>query len=143
MKFKILFFISLAVLTSCVSNSHFLLMDSTSQRWSGGIKGSGTGITYNFKVKIKSDDIEGFTKAWIGNRVAEINLKRMTLEEIDNPLSKDDIVILECRLIDGDEDQMSAPIEYEGEALIEYLVGGNGRYMTVKEIEVLEKQVNY
>ncbi len=139
------------------SGSEFELLESTSQKWSGGTAYSGAGIKYriNLKVNKSSKDLT-FDKLWIGDKCIDMEVAKGKIYRSNVEFSKNDtITILANRITIPQKERREGkivtkdlpkencgdekiPYEYKGEALIGYLYKGKRKYFEVKEVKELE-----
>lgn len=148
MKNLIIILISLCLL-SCFGKD-FEIIEATSQKWVGGIPGSGKGTNYVIKViPYKSSDKLQIDKIWIGNDYYEIT--PLTNPQNKNSTSfemKDTLYIrihkyirtnmlgeiVKPNLKEGTE----IPPEFEGDALLAFTYKGERKYKVIKEFKKLK-----
>lgn len=128
----------------------FKIVESTSQKWVGGIPGSGKGTNYVIKiVPYKNSDKLHIDKIWIGNKYFEVtpltdprNKKSTSFQEKDTLYIRIHHYIrtnmqgevLKPKLSEENE----LPHEYEGEALLAFTYKGKRKYKVIKEFKKLK-----
>ena len=150
---RLILLLTFSIISSCGGSSsalqtpYFKVVEATSQEWIAGAKGSGMGTTYQFKVITKTTEKVEYRTAWIGKESFSIAVKR-PLENMDKPLKKGEELILESvkrvypdQVPEGmpEVTKMPIPFEYEGDALILYLVDGEKKYLAIPALQKLPR----
>lgn len=117
------------------------LIEATSERWSSGQNGGGSGKEYTIKIKILSSAKIEFDSLWINN------ISLSTFLANDGPaissgpknISKNDIVIVRCTEINSVKNKtMKAPIKYKGEGLLRYFINQQPNYIVIKKFKLIK-----
>lgn len=134
----------------------FTLGYATSQRWHGGIKGSGGGINYDVSiVSLFSSAQLIIDELWIGEKFHEISASRRfpktsadgfvagdTIYIHASDYIKDPDVPKQVEEVDGQKETQDTlqntppPKKYTGEALIGYKINGNRKYKEIEKFSV-------
>jgi hypothetical protein len=129
-------------------NEHFEVLHATSQEWIAGVHGGGKGINYKVSIKIITDKKVDFDSIWVAGR--KLNIKPEKGPGLK--LAKNDIVTLlasdyrgssgtkgnkEEEKINPPFDIDNLPFNFEGAALMRYLVDGSEKYLEIAQIKVL------
>ncbi|HLF64675.1 MAG TPA: hypothetical protein VI603_13015 [Saprospiraceae bacterium] len=122
-----------------MTNDSFTLLSATSQSWTAGIPGGGSGTEYYFNVKIKTSRQLLFDSAWINDSAFKIFLAKDKTPVSSEPItfSKGDTITLRVsELIHQNTHTTSAkpPINFTGAALLSYMVKDKPAYFIIKEI---------
>jgi hypothetical protein len=133
---------------SQMDTNYFRVTTATSQGWSGGAYGSGSGIKYVFDVSFKADVKLKFDTVWIagGNGLV---FRPMQAVGVDSAFKKGNTFTLYAdQYFPGEIDRYKGktpdkatsnpPVNYIGKALIRYIVNNKTYYYTVKEMESLQ-----
>ena len=128
------------------------VIESEAYKWAGGRAESGMGINYTFKIVAgKSSDILTIDELWIDTNYFKVKpQKQLDDLSISNEFDKKDTVIIQVNhmLIKGkyspenNTEQIAAPIDFEGDALIGYKIKGKQKYLEVEKIKFSETR-NY
>lgn len=135
-------------------NDELIVLNSTAQKWSGGVKGSGSGINYRFTLitKFASTDLI-IDKLWIDTTFHTVEVKQKKSFDINKYNSNDTIIIYASDYFKSPdrpkfegEDKQSTEIEkpnikppynYNGAALIGYTLKGVRKYKVIDSIQKL------
>lgn len=118
---KILLFIFI-LFSSCTSTE--LLLNASSQAWAGGLKGSGNGINYKFKmIAPESKNAFFITDICVDEKLYKGDIHQKTFV-------KGDTILVSSRKTDEICDQKN---------MIRYLVNDQLRYLDIDTIERLPK----
>lgn len=127
-----------------LSNDEIELLDANSQKWVAGIQGGGSGTEYFFKVVIMTDDQLEFKDLWLKNGLhQDIYLSRNQSSVSAAPVSihKGDTITLRASILnDASQVLESAPIDFNGTALIGYFLNDSQQFQVVKTIGQLPIQ---
>jgi hypothetical protein len=143
----IIFTLSITGAYSQTDTNYFKVTTATSQKWSGGAYGSGSGIKYVFKVAFTADVNIQFDTVWIsgGNGLA---FRPMQAVVKDSSFRKNDTFTLYAEQYNPgridrykgktpDKVSSNPPLNYTGKALIRFTINNKACYYSVKEIELL------
>jgi hypothetical protein len=138
--------------------SDFKIISATSQKWTGGIKGAGSGINYRFTliVSLSSQELT-LDKLWIGSVFHKPRVSKKVFTENLNFQPKDTLFIYASDYFkspdnpkfedDGQKNEQEKPVvnifppyKYDGEALIGYTVNGKQKYKTIGKITILSPE---
>ncbi len=122
-----------------MKNDSFMLLDASSQNWTAGTPGGGSGTEYYFNVKISTAKQLQFDSAWIDNKSFPIFLSKDQSGISSKPItfSNGDTITLRASALVNPNIKSSTskpPINYTGAALISYKVKDKLAYYIIKEI---------
>ncbi len=159
MKLLSVILISLFSVTNNSCLKKFELIKATSQKWHGGIKGSGYGTYYELTIvpNTNSDKLL-FDRLWIGKKYFDIQSFQKGKKMRNNLFGKGDTITIRVnksvklkpmpfvRKDDNNDkcltEKHPLPKEYKGEALLSYVYKGKRKYFEIKHFTVLEP-INY
>ena len=122
------------------SNKYFRLLSATSEPWVGGARGSGNGIEYYFKMLITTGEELKFGKVWTTEKTFDSYLFKAKKEITGAPVTfiKGDTIFVRVSDLQNMKPQKQAPpFNFQGDALMEYILNGNKNYFVVNKIEKL------
>ena len=147
---KQLLFVVLFLLSPCFKGSDFKIIKSTSQDWAGGRPEAGRGTNYQvFMVaKVSSENLV-VDKLWINQDYYEVKILRKGFNKDEVEFQKrDTIYVRATKLIKTDRNgdpfpreeivQPERPFEYNGVAILGYLIKNKRKYKKIKELEKLK-----
>jgi hypothetical protein len=129
----------------------FKLLDATSQHWTAGIAGGGSGTDYSFKVMVQASGKIRFDSAWLNGKSFLIQAVKGKQFNPQAEYSKHDTINLRISdFVPGrkpganspsenetTKPRLNPPVPYKGEALIRYYVDNKQHYYTVGQIKKL------
>ena len=109
------------------------------QKSYGGLPEVPVVTTYQFEVTAKADsDILKFNKLWVKNKSIDLISYRVNeVNQMIRDFNKGDKILVEGFLRSDNTINIDAPIDYNGECLIEYTIKGKKQYLVIEEIEKL------
>ena len=122
------------------ANKYFKLLSAVAEPWVAGVRGGGSGTEYYFNMVITTDQNLKFGKVWIADKSFDSFLYKEQKEITGAPitfLKGDSIAVRVSDLQNMKPGTLAPPQNYNGEALIEYILNGKSNYFTVKEIKKL------
>lgn len=130
---------------------YFELFEATYVEWVAGANGGGKGINYELKLQIKSNNI-AFDSAWVNESRILCEVAKGKARNYKKPILKGDTIIIRFTEAISDKStdnkestteisKVSAPIKYEGKALISYYLNKKKHYYIVEKFE--KKQAPY
>ncbi len=121
-------------------NKHFTILKATSQTWTAGVHGGGSGTEYFFKIIVNSKKELKFDFAWINNIKYEIFLAKESpfISEAPIKLDKGDTITLRVSAMKNNNTKSESPFVFDGEALISYKIKNKQKYQVVKKITTEE-----
>jgi hypothetical protein len=127
-------------------SEYFTLISATSESWRAGIPGGGSGTEYYFKLKITTSENIKFDSAWINNKHFKVFIAKESVSISNEPIkyTKDDIITLRISDLNNqisESKKAKPPINYDGAALIAYIVNEKSQYLIIKEI-IKQKSIN-
>jgi hypothetical protein len=141
----------IALLACMPLRPYFKLTDATSQGWTAGMAGGGSGTEYSFKVQIHTRESIRFDSVWMNNKAFKIQAVKGKVYDPKSILQKNDTIDLRISdVIPGKSHDMDgnnppsaspakhAPVSYTGAALIRFYVNNKAHYFTVSQIRKLE-----
>ncbi len=154
---KLLSITLLAVLSfsSSFCPERFEIIETTSQKWFGGVKGSGYGTKYEINIipKTNSEALR-FDQIWIGDTYFPVSTFQKGKRIKNNTFSPGDTVTInfnhrfphepQLYLEEGKptEESFIVPQKYKGEALLSYTFKGKRKYIEIEKFTVL-KELQY
>jgi hypothetical protein len=134
------------IATNNFKSEYFNLISATSESWRAGIPGGGSGTEYYFKVKITTSENIKFDSAWINNKHFKVFIAKESTSISNEPIkfTKDDIITLRISDLNNqisESEKTKPPINYDGAALIAYIVNEKSQYLIIKEI-IKQKSIN-
>jgi hypothetical protein len=142
MKFKfLLVFVMLTQLLSAQNRTGSVkLISATVQEWMTGAAPGRAGTTYTLKVQMLAAKPVIFKNLWMGNVHSDFEMQTFFTDPNKKPGRGDSVLLVHTKTTKPEEhmkENIPAPIEYKGEALLEYYVGGRPRYLVIKKFEKL------
>ena len=133
----------------CFPKPKFKLLEATSQHWTAGMAGGGSGTDYAFKVVIQTTAKIKFDSVWLNGKAFLIQAVK---GKQFNPLSefeKNDTITLKISdLVHGrkpgesntpntelNKAKATPPVPYKGDALIRYTIANKKHYYSVAQIK--------
>ena len=153
MKNLLILFIYFLFSCSSYAQKYFKILEATQQSWTGGIKGSGRGTNYQFKLQITTGRAIAFDTIWLNESKFLPEITRGNSRNYKGILTKNDTVSLLVRDFIPDRYQQEimrrdtakeilpikkkviAPIKYKGEALMRFYINGKEKYVAHKTIK--------
>jgi len=132
--------------------SKMKLVDSSSQKWAGGIYESGYGTNYKITLiaKAGSDKLQ-VNELWIGQDYFKINAMRNLAKRSDLSFARKDTVYVVSSINfkpgrDGKMEQVKLmrkepPVDFNGDALLGYTWKGKKKFLEIKSFRKLEKLI--
>jgi hypothetical protein len=120
------------------------LVSATSETWSGGTAGSGSGKEFYFKIKIQTSKPIIFDSVWINNKMLATYLANNRLSISQEPIKftrNDTIIVRASESSLRPSAPSNRPNNFSGEASIRYYLDGKMKYLNVKKITI-NKSVN-
>jgi hypothetical protein len=149
--FTALVLLMLLCFSSMDAQKHFKEIDATSASFSGGMRQSGGGITYNIIIILLTNQKIAFTDIWVSQEHGTPEFMSYTYAD-GRKLVKGDTAIVrytihryppDSPLAQASKPEYKAPpIPIQGEALLGFTVGKVTRYRSVGKFKVLPRQ-NY
>lgn len=144
------------------SKSDFIILSATSQKWTGGARGSGGGVRYEICIISNHSSSELIIdKLWIGQASHTVQVSKNYPFLATDGFSANDTVYIKAsdyhkdpnldknNQVNGDRQQSSTeksntnpPYAYKGEALIGYTVSGKRLYKEISTL-VVNPPLNY
>ncbi len=136
-------------LFSCFGKD-FKIVEATSQKWVGGVPGSGKGTNYLIKIlPYKSSDKLQIDKIWIGNKYFDITPLTDPKNKKSTNFEKNDTLYIRIHQytrtnMQGEilktkvKEENDVPEEYEGEALLSFTYKEKRKYKVIKEFKKLK-----
>jgi hypothetical protein len=133
-------------------NRYFEVLQATSQLRIAGVPGGGQGINYRLRLKIKTDRAITFDAIWLAGKKLNIQLENGNSPGQIKSARNAVVTLLAADFRAGPAkngrnqeepgyasaaETAKAPIEYEGAALLRYVVDGSTKYFPVSRITVL------
>lgn len=132
----------------------FVIISSYSQKWQGGVKGSGGGIKYNFELLASYPSSQLIIdQVWIGQQYFDASASRKFPKTAADGFNKGDTIYVYINYMtkvpdhaniaettDGQkeiQESMSSippPYAYKGEALIGYKINGSRKYKEITQV---------
>lgn len=126
------------------NSSQIELINATSQKWVAGIQGGGSGTEYYFDVVVQTDDQLEFKDLWLKDGLhQDIYVSRNQPSVSASPVSfqKGDTITLRASVLNEASQVLeSAPIGFNGAALIGYFSNGSQQFQVVNAIGQLPTQ---
>jgi hypothetical protein len=133
-------------------DQYFEVLQATAQEQFAGAPGGGRGMNYKLTVRLKTDSPVTFDSIWLPGKKLLIKPQKGGQDNDVKPGKNDVITLIASDFRSGpgrmgrreqeqrqtpSADSATAPIEYEGAALIKYTADGSVRYFTVSKITAL------
>jgi hypothetical protein len=117
------------------TNNYFKLLSATYENWTAGIPNGGSGTEYYFKIKITTYEKIAFDSVWVNNKAFEIFIFKENGSVSSSPIKygNSDIIMLRASDLKNSMN-VKPPINYTATALVGYLINGERKYLTIKEI---------
>ncbi|MCF6185571.1 MAG: hypothetical protein L3J56_13300 [Bacteroidales bacterium] len=153
MKLLSVILISLFSVTNYSCLKKFELIKATSQKWHGGIKGSGYGTYYELTIVPNSNsDNLVFDKLWIGKDYFDVQCFQKGKKMRNNLFAKGDTVTIRVNKANNKYKPMPfitkegntviqkelPPINYKGAALLSYVYKKKRKYYEINKFTVSE-----
>jgi len=148
-------FLYLLIISVCIFCQPFKILEKTSQDWSGGTEESGFGTSYRFKMIAKKGSGKlVIDRLWVGKDYFEVKpylkpgfFNNSTFHR------KDTIRILATKFKGSEQNKernidinsskyVKPPFEYEGDAILGYMIKNKRKYKKIESLTRLEK-LNY
>jgi len=138
-------------LSSNLCFDKFEIIETTSQRWTGGQRNTGYGTYYEINLIPKvNSEVLIFDQAWIGDKYFEISTFQKGKKMRNNLFGKGDTITIRINYsfspkplpyVEKEKcltEKHEIPYKYEGEALISYTYKGKRKYKEIKEFKKLD-----
>jgi hypothetical protein len=112
-------------------------LEATSQNWTAGVAGGGSGTEYYFKVQITSSRQLKFDSAWINSKAYPVFLSKNKPAVSSAPVTFENGDTITLRVSDLANHQVNdskPPIDFNGAALIGYSLDNKPDYFVIREI---------
>jgi len=140
-KLIILLLLIVQVVTAQERPLHVKVISATQRDWISGAPGGRAGTTFSIKVGLQTSKPITFKTMWLGKQQVTFDVQTYFKDPNKKPAMGDSVLLVYVKLHQAQTEQTEnkpLPIEYKGEALIEYLIEGRLRYFTVKKFSKLE-----
>ncbi|NOZ45497.1 MAG: hypothetical protein GXO79_01820 [Chlorobi bacterium] len=136
-------------LFGCFSKD-FKVIDATSQKWVGGIPGSGKGTNYVIKViSFKNNKYLHINQVWIGDEYYNVKALKNPALINETSFEKNDTLYIKIHkyirtnmlgevVKPKATEESKVPIKYDGAALIGYTYRGKKKYKEIKTFKELK-----
>jgi hypothetical protein len=119
---------------------YFTLLSATSQSWTSGIAGGGSGTEYYFKIKVNTADKLLFDSAWVNNKAFQVFISKETKSISNEPIKYGNGDVISIRISDIKNQNIKITNsntipKFEGAALISFTVNDKIEYFIIKEIK--------
>jgi hypothetical protein len=114
------------------------LISATVQDWMTGAAPGRAGTTYTIKMQLLAAKGVVFKNLWIGNVHSDFEVQSFFTDPNKKPAKGDSVLLVHTKTskpVSEVKENIPAPMEYKGEALLEYYVGGRPRYLVIKKFE--------
>jgi hypothetical protein len=143
MKHKVVILLLLIIQFAKAQNRppYIKVISATTQDWISGAPGGRSGTTYNIKVGIQTGKPITFKNMWLGKQQVTFDVQTYFTDPNKKPGKGDSVLLVYVKphaVQTENTDNKPLPIEYKGEALVEYLIEGQLRYFIVKKFSKLE-----
>ena len=131
------------------TKTDFDVVESNSQKWHGGRRETGSGTNYEIKLLTHRDSKTlKFSGIWIDKKYFDLKSRIITTIHGDSIYFKNDTLLIsftdhvseikEFNDSEIDQNSISPPYQYQGEALIKYEYKGKIKYAVIKKIKPLQ-----
>gem|GEM_PF-2809760 len=140
------------ITSSQINKTYFDVYDASSQFWSGGVEGSGSGSNYSFKIRFKKNVSIKFDTIWFDNNPSYMWCSNYAGSVGPIKIQKGDSVIFNSALYYPGQNDLTNDVQNKTEknrstlnplpdnkcaALIEFVVDGKKYYYPVIEMKGL------
>ncbi len=133
----------------------FIVINQTSQEWTGGREESGNGTTYRFEIIAKKGSHKlSIDKLWVGEDFFEIRPYLKPGFFNNNIFNRNDTIrVLATKFLGSDltknrnihknsDKYIVPPFDYKGDAIIGYMINKKRKYKKIESFTILKK-LNY
>lgn len=140
---KLLLLISFSILSTSfcsVDKVGVKLLEASSENWTSGMKGGGSGTEYYFKIKILTSEKVVFDSLWINGNSFKTYIANTNKSVSNSPIVfvKNDIITVKVSDIrrpnKPSNNTRNPPKKYKGAALLRYYVKEKSSYIVINSI---------
>ena len=125
-----------------IKQSNIKIIEATSEKWTSGQNGSGSGTEYSIKIKVLSAEKIEFDTLWINNISLGTFLTQNSSAISSDPIkiTKGETIIVRASDLGSANNKTAPPLaKYKGAGLLRYFVNGKAFYIVIKKFKPIQQ----